>query len=455
MRRIKYLFLSLAVSVSAFSQSPAKKSVSPKNEMQSQMNEVTSELRKQTDELEKKITDAKKNKEDPESIREMEDELAMLKKQLTMMQGLNKNVSMMSDKVIQDVAEEKERGKVPKKDQLRIKQIPAETLADEQLVRFVRKVQSEVEKLINDEDKSEAQKIYTALKSERRTPSYISNAVNALWISGYPEIALYLLGKECAADMSNANNLNNYAAFLTMSGGEQAAIPILQNLNRKFPNNSTILNNIGQAWFGLGDMTKAKKHLENAMRAYGLHSQANQTMCLIQESEGKTGEAIESIKKSIRENYTTEKEARLNELGGKLEYDDLPFRYPAKAEPLGIEKFMFMIPAYPFEAGVKSSKSQMEWDDFKSKVWDAKAKMDEEAKVKAQKAEAFSKRMLANPQILKPYNNTVYLTSARKLKLLYDWYTDRFIALDKKRQAAADSIKKWKIELQNAIEALG
>jgi hypothetical protein len=430
-------------------------SAQTKEEIQKQMQEAVSELKKQVTELEKQIADAKKNKEDPETIKELEDELAMLKKQLTMLGGLNKNVSMMSDKVVKDAAEEKETGKVPKKDQERIKQIPIETLTDAQLIKFLKKVQSEVERLINDKDKTEAQKIYTALKSEKRSTNYISNAVNALWISGNPEIALYILGKECAADMSNTNNLNNYAAFLTMTGGEQASIPILQNLAGKYPNNSTIQNNIGQAWFGLGDMTKAKKHLDNSMRAYGLHSQANQTMSMIQESEGKTGEAIESIKKSIKENYTPEKEARLNELGGKLEYDDLPFRYPAKAEPLGIEKFMFMIPAYPFEGGLTSERSQMEWDDFKRKVWDAKAKLEGEKEIKEQKMKAYYNRLHANPQILKPYNNTVYLTSARKLKLLYDWYTDRFIALDKKKQAAADTIKKWKTELQNAIEALG
>lgn len=425
-----------------------------KSQIQSQMKEAINELNKQIAETEKQLVEAKKN-EDESTIKELEEQLAMLKKQTAMMGGLNKNVSMMSNKVIQQAAEENEPGTVPKRDVARIKQLPDKVLTEAELARFVKKVDTEVGKLLEAEDKAEAQKIYTSLKSEKRSSDYISKAASALWMSGYPEIALYILGKECTANPSNVNNLNNYAALLAMYGGEHTALPILQNLDKRFPNNSTILNNIGQSWFGLGDMNSAKKNLTGAMRAYGLHSQANQTMCLIQESEGKKVEAIESIKKSIKENYTTEKEARLTELGGKLEYDDLPFRYPAKAEPLGIEKFMSVIPPYPFEAGIASKKSQMEWDDFKRKVWDAEAKLKEETRVREQKVKAYSNRLLSNPQILKPYNNTVYLTSARKLKLLYDWYTDRFIALDKKRQAAADTIKKWKVELQEAIEALG
>lgn len=122
------------------------------------------------------------------------------------------------------------------------------------------------------------------------------------------------MGKACVSDMSNSNNLNNYAAFLTMAGGEHAALPILQKLNLQYPGNSTILNNIGQAWYGLGEMNNANQYLDSAMHFYGNHSQANQTKSEIQKSEGKTQESIESLKRSIKENYTPEKEVQLENL---------------------------------------------------------------------------------------------------------------------------------------------
>jgi hypothetical protein len=191
------------------------------------------------------------------------------------------------------------------------------------------------------------------------------------------------------------------------------------------------------------------------MHAYGLHSQANQTMCLIQESEGNTEEAIESIKRSIEENYTAEKEAKLNKLGGKLEYDDIPFRYPAKAEPLGIEKFMFTIPAYPFESGVESEVSRMEWDDFRSKVVAARLNVENERRMLEPKIDTISKRIQNNPRLLKPYNTPPYKTAVRKLALLHEWYVERITALSKKMDAASDTIQNWKDELQKAYEALG
>ena len=71
---------------------------------------------------------------------------------------------------------------------------------------------------------------------------------------GHWEKALFIMGKVCIDDVTDADNLNNYAAFLVMTGGEQAAIPILEYLDEKYPDNSTIKNNLGQAWFGLGDL---------------------------------------------------------------------------------------------------------------------------------------------------------------------------------------------------------
>lgn len=78
---------------------------------------------------------------------------------------------------------------------------------------------------------------------------------------GKVEFALYIMGKACIDDPSNTDNRNNYAAMLSMCGAPQLAIPLLNSLNQRFPKNSTVLNNIGQAWFGLGDIDKANAYL--------------------------------------------------------------------------------------------------------------------------------------------------------------------------------------------------
>ena len=50
--------------------------------------------------------------------------------------------------------------------------------------------------------------------------------------------------------------------MLTMLGAEQMAIPILNNLNSRFPGNTTVLINIGQAWFGPEDLDRSVRYFE-------------------------------------------------------------------------------------------------------------------------------------------------------------------------------------------------
>lgn len=461
MRCVIFLILVLFSFAPTLSQEPIKKEVKKtlpdqvpsKSGMQAQMQSAINELNKQAIELEKQIADAKKNKDDPETIKGMEEQLAMLWKQIEMMGGVTKKISGIPDKTFQQVAAKDDNNKdIPKKDVARIKMIPDKILTDAELVPFVKKVHLEVEKLMDVEKKAEAFKLYTALKSEKKNDDDINNTASTLWIAGNTEVALFLLGKECSANMENVNNLNNYASFLTMKGAEHAALPILQNLNRRIPNNSTILNNIGQAWRGLGDMNNANRYLDSTMRLYRNHPHANETKSEIQKSEGKIDESIESLKRSIKEDYTPEKEARLNELGYKVKFEDVKFKYPVKAEPLGIEQFMFSIPAYPFEGGLAAQTSRNEWDDFWQKISFAKQGLEEIQAAQKLIVDAHHKRVLANPLLLKPYNNKVYKTAKRKLDLLTEWGLERTLALNEEFMAHALVVSQLKESYYNALK---
>jgi len=43
------------------------------------------------------------------------------------------------------------------------------------------------------------------------------------------------MGKACNDDPTNTDNINNYAAMLSMNSGEHLAIPMLNYLNKKYP----------------------------------------------------------------------------------------------------------------------------------------------------------------------------------------------------------------------------
>lgn len=74
---------------------------------------------------------------------------------------------------------------------------------------------------------------------------------------------------------------NNLAAMMNMSGLEHKAIPVLMHLLEKEPNNSILLNNMGQAYLGLGDMNTAASFLQKCLEADPMHPEANRSMGII------------------------------------------------------------------------------------------------------------------------------------------------------------------------------
>ncbi|MEI8205050.1 MAG: hypothetical protein WCH34_18675, partial [Bacteroidota bacterium] len=140
------------------------------------------------------------------------------------------------------------------------------------------------------------------------------------------------------------------------------------NLNKHYPQNSTILNNIGQAWFGLGDIEKANSYLDSTIRIYAYHPQANFTKCLIEESKGHIPAAVEAALKSIKFGYSDKKADKLEKLGYKLKSEDLDWDAPMSKDGLGLTKFKW--PAYPKNIG-ESELLKSEWEKFKNEC-DAK-----------------------------------------------------------------------------------
>ena len=265
--------------------------------MQHQIADAIKELKDKIAELEKQIAEAKKNKGDSESLKEMEDELAMLKKQLSMMGGVNKNLSNMSDKTIQQAMKQDSNTMMFLKKTYKNQFFARKILTDEGVAVLYKRCSTEVEKSISLLQKStEALKIYDETKTKYKSVAVTANAASGCWMIGHWEKALYIMGRVCMEDILDADNLNNYASFLISTGGEQAALPILQYLNAKFPDNSTILNNIGQAWFGLGDLDNAKKYLNSATVLYPNHSLANNILSKIYQSQGDTTKAIAFFK---------------------------------------------------------------------------------------------------------------------------------------------------------------
>ncbi|HWC54456.1 MAG TPA: hypothetical protein VG676_12800 [Chitinophagaceae bacterium] len=271
-------------------------------------------------------------------------------------------LSSADEKKLQKVIDEEDRN-VPVRDAARINSISKTPLTKGTLAAYLQSAHLKVAQQLFPEARSKGEEIYQLIKKENETSRAMGNAAAAFWMMGRVEIALYIAGKSCTDDPSNTNNLSNYAAMLSMAGAGQISIPLLEYINKKSPGNSTILNNLGQAWFSLGEITKAGKYLDSAIHLFPTHPQANFTKCFIELNKGSKQAAVEAMKKSINGGYTKEKEDILRKQGYKTDGKDVNWTFPRKPDPLGLETFH--IPPYPLTVE-QCIVAEKEWDAFRA-----------------------------------------------------------------------------------------
>lgn len=330
---------------------------------QKEMKEMMNEMQKEMDEM---------SPEDKKAMEEMGIKMPD-------MNNLQESVSGISDAQLKKAYEDENRI-IPEKDIVRINAAMATTLSDGEMGAYINKTHQSVLMQLSPEAKTTGAIIYQQIQSLNKS---VANTAVGLWMDGKPTLALYLMGEVCKSDPANAINLNNYAAFLSMCGAGQLSLPILNNLNNRYPDNSTISNNIAQAWLGLGDIPKAEEFADKAIRIYAFHPQANMAKCLIEESRGNIPAAIAAAKKSISKAYSTEKANKLKKLGYDLTSDDINWDRPMPQDALGLGKFNW--PEYPMNVE-QNALLEKEWKDYKN---ECQQKIDE-LKIKQESLEEAS-----------------------------------------------------------------
>ena len=254
-----------------------------------------------------------------------------------------------------------ESGPIPKRDEARIQKAVQTKVTDTNLPGYIQSVTRAVKDKVGPTATNDAKEIYQFSKAKGGG----AQVANGLWIFGANLPAVLVLGNALLENPADADNLNNYAAFLIMTGAGEAALPILMYLNRKYPKNSTILNNIGQAWFDLGDLDKANVYFDSTLVLYPGHSQANFTKSLIQEQKGDKSGALSSMKRSIRTGYSMTKESRINGFNYKLRGTDIDWNPPFPEDPLGFGQMNW--PRYP-QSVEECIALEKEWEMFRGAI---------------------------------------------------------------------------------------
>ncbi|MFT3822885.1 MAG: hypothetical protein QM731_03150 [Chitinophagaceae bacterium] len=254
---------------------------------------------------------------------------------------------------------------VPSKNTALIGAIPVITLTSATVANYIKTLNDYIEKGIANDEKFLGQNVYSYFKTNKYSSSLIANEAVGFWTIGRPEVAVYIMGRTCADYSSDADMLSNFAAMLSMGGAPHRAIPLLEYLNKQYPDNTTILNNLGQAWFYLGETDKADALLEKATRLFAYHPQANYTQCLIQESKGNTPKAIQKLKNSLQYSYSLDKLNMLRKLGYKIKGSDLRVPFHPDPDPLGLRKFTRPDAPKSYEDEIRLS---ADWDAFQKQA---------------------------------------------------------------------------------------
>jgi len=167
-------------------------------------------------------------------------------------------------------------------------------------------------------------------------------AAIGLWMTGSIHEAVLITVK--AAELHPENNLllNNAGGILTSCGLGYFGIPVLEYVLEKQPGNNLIQNNLGQAYFDLGDDKKAEQYLLNCISSYKYYPDANLTLAYIYNSRGNKAAALNYVENSLRGGYSSKADNLLTRLKPNAKMIDYVRHRYKQPEYFQISKFQML-----------------------------------------------------------------------------------------------------------------
>jgi hypothetical protein len=208
----------------------------------------------------------------------------------------------------------------------KLKQLPAQPFTATAYKSYLLELHTKIAAAIKPQEKKKADDY---IKNKKLVQSKdISNAALSAWLQYAPGASLYLYSKAVVENPADALAANNFAAFLMMGGLPEKAIPILEYWNQQKTGDASLLANLGNAYYRLGDMPAAMKYLLQCVQKDSLHPTANKLLCIMYLKKGDTQKAKDHGTRSISSCHDEQVIAILRKLNSKIRPGEVMSRFP-------------------------------------------------------------------------------------------------------------------------------
>ena len=230
--------------------------------------------------------------------------------------------------------------KFPAKNTVMLSSLPKKIFTRAELVNFLNDTYAQLAKKLPAGISTSVQSIAAKFNNNG---SKMGDAAVAGWYTNYREESILLIIKAAAINPDDGLLLNNCAAILNMGGIEQRAIPILKYILQFNAGSSMVLNNLGQAYAGLGETDTAMVYLGRCIKIEPENPEANNTAGQIEAAKGNIAKATGYFEQSIKGAYNKPAELKLRKI--KKESSIAPFIRPRVKLPEYFNQFKYKLPA--------------------------------------------------------------------------------------------------------------
>lgn len=211
--------------------------------------------------------------------------------------------------------------KPPKMDVQRLNLLPSQPPTRTQIVSALQQSSQQIQKGMP------APKVEEIKKFTATQPVEVVNQKAVLeFYSDDPKGAILTLMEMAAKQPDSLFVLNNLGAMMNQHGIEHIAVGLFQYCLQKEPRSAILLNNIGQSFYGLGDLMKAGAYLNQCLAIDSLNPEANHTMGMLHYFKKEYDAALKCFERELSVAYRRSTLAMAYKMGKKFNLRELAAR---------------------------------------------------------------------------------------------------------------------------------